>query len=86
MNGHDAMVHALLEEKSLDTLAFLLDHGREVEFFVGGQSWFLSPKAAWCCISLWDGREERFFPDTAALTKDELFLDAWEQARIDTIF
>lgn len=86
MNDRDAMVRALIETKSPEALDFLLTHGREIEFFVDGEGWFLSPKSTQGAVSLWNGQEEQYFPSTTSLMENEAFLTAWARARVETIF
>ena len=51
-NKHDEMVTALLEEKSLAALVYLIDHGRELEFDSCGNTYFISRDKAAKYVSL----------------------------------
>lgn len=84
MTDHDAMVLALVDEKSLDALLWLVEHGREVEFTADGVSCFISHRQSY--VALWIGQEERRFPSTAVLIEDSTFLTAWERAQVETVF
>ena len=42
MDVHDLIVNEMFEHKSLAALIFLIDCGRELEFKVNGEEYFLS--------------------------------------------
>ena len=58
-NEHEDMVKALLDEKSLAALIYLLDVGRELEFKVKDTVYFVSKDKAQKYVSIWKGRRSR---------------------------
>lgn len=88
---HDEMEKALLEEKSLAALAYLLDIGREVEFEIAGITYFVSKDKAQKYVSLWKGNEEQSFDHMYdlmehAVVEGKPFYFAWKDAEIQTLF
>lgn len=86
MTSHDAMVRALAEEKSLEALVYLINHGREVEFQTGNICCFISRSPSKGFVSLWIQQEEHPFSSAEALVLDNEFLTAWKQADVETVY
>lgn len=90
-NKHDEMAKALLEEKSLAALAYLIEHGRELEFTVGTSTYFISKDKAAKEISLWKGEEEQSFDHVYDLiehaeVEGQPFFKIWKDCEISTLF
>ncbi len=88
---HEEMVNILLEEKSLEALCFLLESGRELEFEVFGDTYFISRDKAREYVSVWNGQEEQSFDSIIdlieqAVIREQTFSQAWKKARILTLF
>lgn len=91
MGLHDLIVQELENTKSLAALIWLVERGREVEFTLDGSEYFLSIHKSKKVVSLWDkGTEQSFESMEQLLEKAVLdrraFLDAWKDAKIETIF
>ena len=90
-NKHDEMATALLEEKSLAALVYLIDHGRELEFAAGEHTYFISRDKAAKYVSLWKGEEEQSFDHVYDLiehaeVEGQLFFKMWKDCEISTLF
>lgn len=88
---HDEMVTALLEEKSLAALAYLIDHGRELEFIFGGSTYFVSRDKAAKYVSLWKEEQEQSFDHVYELiehgkVEGEPFFKVFKESEISTLF
>ncbi len=91
MDKHEKMVRALLEEKSLEALVYLIDAGRELEFLLDGEGYFISKDRAAQYVSLWKREEEQSFDTMQELierakVKDGLFCEKWQECTIETLF
>ena len=87
---HERHEKLLAEHHSLDSLAFLLMHGREIEFSAKNQSCFLSRHGSAQTVSLWINQQEQSFSsETELFTNAQIlgkpFLQMWEKAQIETI-
>lgn len=85
------MVNALLEEKSLEALVYLIDHGRELEFNTFGNTYFISKDKAAKYVSLWKGQTEQSFDHMYDLiehgrVEGEPFFAIWKESEIETLF
>ena len=90
-NKHDEMAAALLEEKSLAALAYLIDHGRELEFAFGANTYFISRDKAAKYVSLWKGEEEQSIDHVYDLiehaeVEGQIFFKMWKDCEIRTLF
>lgn len=90
-NEHEDMLKALLDEKSLAALIYLLDVGRELEFKVKDTVYFVSKDKAQKYVSIWKGQEEQSFDHAYDLIEHALvngipFYSAWKDAEIMTLF
>lgn len=88
---HDRIAEELDQTKSLAALIWLVDRGRELEFSVEGKGYFLSRSKAEQYVSLWDSKTEQSFDTVEQLLENAAiggrpFLDAWKDAKIETIF
>ncbi len=88
---HDRIVEELDRTKSLAALIWLVERGRELEFSVEGKGYFLSRSKAEQYVSLWDSKTEQSFDTVEQLLENAAiggrpFLDAWKDAKIETIF
>ena len=91
MELHDRIVEELDQTKSLAALIWLIDRGRELEFSVEGKGYFLSRSKAEQYVSLWDSAAQQGFDAVEQLLENAVidgrpFLDAWQDAKIETIF
>lgn len=87
----EEMVTALLEEKSLAALIYLIDAGRELEFASGGNTYFISKDKAAKYVSLWKGHTEQSFDNVYDLieygkVEGAPFFTVWKDSRIETLF
>ncbi|MBQ9092192.1 MAG: hypothetical protein IJY52_08000 [Anaerotignum sp.] len=90
-NEHDNMVTALMEEKSLAALVYLIDAGRELEFAAGENTYFISKDKAAKYVSLWKGQAEQSFDHMYDLIEHGKvegmpFFAAWKESEISTLF
>lgn len=90
-NEHDEMVTALLENKSLAALVYLIDAGRELEFNTYGNTYFISRDKAAKYVSLWKGQAEQSFDHMYDLiehgrVEGEPFFTVWKESKIETLF
>jgi len=90
-NQHDEMTTALLEEKSLAALVYLIDHGRELEFDACGNTYFISKDKAAKYVSLWKKEQEQSFDHMYDLiehgeVEGQPFFKMWKDCRISTLF
>lgn len=91
MGLHDRIAEELDQTKSLAALIWLVERGRELEFSVEGKGYFLSRSKAEQYVSLWDSKTEQSFDTVEQLLENAAiggrpFLDAWKDAKIETIF
>ena len=90
-NKHDEMVTALLEEKSLAALVYLIDHGRELEFISGEHTYFISKDKAAKDVSLWKKEQEQSFDHMYDLiehgkVEGKPFFKVFKESEICTLF
>jgi len=90
-NKHDEMAAALLEEKSLAALVYLIDHGRELEFMSGEHTYFVSRDKAAKYVSIWQGEQEQSFDHVYDLiehaeVEGQPFFKMWKDCEISTLF
>ena len=64
---HDSAIAALFEQKSLDALRYLIDHGRELEFSYAGENYFISRSNAQKYVSLWGNGTQQSFDSVPTL-------------------
>ena len=91
MDVHDLIVNELFEHKSLSALIFLIDCGRELEFKVNGEKYFLSRDGSRKHVSLWVNKNEQSFDSVPELIENAAienmaFLSAWEQAELEYLY
>ena len=90
-NQHEDMVKALLDEKSLAALIYLLDAGRELEFKVKDTVYFVSKDKAQKYVSIWKGQEEQSFDHAYdliehAIVEGSQFYSIWKEVEITALF
>ena len=88
---HDEMVTALLEEKSLKALVYLIDNGRELEFMSGEHTYFISRDKAAKYVSLWKKDHEQSFDHMYDLiehgeVEGKPFFKVFKESEICTLF
>lgn len=88
---YDEMEMALLEERSLAALVYLIDRGRELEFAFGGHTYFISKDKAEKYVSLWKKEEEQSFDHMYDLIEHgrvagEPFFKVFRDSEICTLF
>jgi len=88
---HDEMVTALMEEKSLKALVYLIDHGRELEFMSGEHTYFISKSNAEKYVSLWKKEHEQSFDHMYDLiehgeVEGQPFFKVFKESEISTLF
>lgn len=91
MELHDLIVKELETTKSLASLLYLVERGREVELTVGGKGYFLSIHKSQQVVSLWNESSEQSFDSVEHLLENAVidrqpFLTVWKDAKIETIF
>ena len=91
MELHDRIVKELLKDHSLAALIYLIEKGRELEFSLGGATYFLSRHGAQKQFSLWSGDQEQSFDSLEELLENATlagnsFLAAWPEVQIETLF
>ena len=90
-NKHDEMVTALPEEKSLAALVYLIDHGRELEFISGANTYFISRSNAAKYVSIWKAEQEQSFDHVYELieygeVEGKPFFKVFKESEICTLF
>ncbi len=91
-NLHDKLADELFEMHSLTALAWLIAHGRELEFFTSAHTaCFLSRHGSSQTVSLWENGVEQAFSSIEALFQQAsldgiLFLLAWEHTELACLF
>ena len=90
-NDHDLASADLFKNKSLDSLIFLIDHGRELEFTYCDQDYFISCDNSKQYVSLWHNGMEKSFSSldeliNSAVLQNVPFLTAWEQIELQYLF
>ena len=91
MELQDLIVSELVNTHSLAALIYLIEQGRELEFTLNGEAYFISRDQSQRAVSLWgNGREQSFDRMEELLEKavasDRPFLAAWAEAQIETLF
>ncbi len=91
MDLHTIIAQELWDRKSLSALVWLIDRGRELEFYVGDTLYFLSCSRSRQYVSLWEGRSQQSFESMDALLQQATiqgrpFLSMWELAQLGTLF
>lgn len=91
LKKHDEMVTALLEEKSLKALVYLIDNGRELEFISGEHTYFISRDKAAKYVSLWKEKTEQSFDHMYDLiehgkVEGKPFFKVFKESKISTLF
>lgn len=88
---HEEKERALMEEKSLDALKFLINHGREVEFSLNANVYFMSKDGSKKNVSIWKDEKEQAFDSFDKMIKNaqiekKPFLSVWDKVDIEFIF
>lgn len=88
---HDIIADELLEKKSLAALIYLIDRGREVEFELNKNTYFISCSGSNKYVSLWNNQIEQSFDSISDLIEystieNQLFIYLWNEAEITSIF
>ena len=91
LKNYDEMVTALLEEKSLKALVYLIDNGRELEFDSCGNTYFISKDNAAKYVSLWKKDHEQSFDHMYDLiehgkVEGKPFFKVFKESEICTLF
>lgn len=91
MDVHDMIANELLMNKSLATLIWLIDKGRELEFLIDNCKCFITKDNAKKDVSLWVNNKEQSFSSVEELIQEstisnEPFLLSWNKAIIETLF
>lgn len=91
MELHDKICAELFEYKSLASLIFLIDSGRELEFTVCGKEYFISRSNSEKYVSLWGDSNEQSFDSvyeliSHAMISDKPFMDVWNDVELTTLF
>ena len=91
LKNYDEMVTALLEEKSLKALVYLIDNGRELEFDACGNTYFISKDKAAKYVSLWKAEQEQSFDHMYDLiehgnVEGQPFFKVFKESEICTLF
>ena len=91
LKNYDEMVTALLEEKSLKALVYLIDNGRELEFMSGEHTYFISKDKAAKYVSLWKKEHEQSFDHMYDLiehvkVEGQPFFKVFKESEICTLF
>lgn len=91
MDLHDFITNELFEKKSLAALIFLIDRGRELEFNLNRNKYFISRDSSEKYVSLWANKNEQSFDSICELIENAslenmCFLAAWEQAELEYLF
>ena len=91
LNDHDLASAELFDNRSLEALIFLIDHGRELEFRYRNQDYFLSCSGSKKYVSLWCGNVEQGFDSMDALIssaslQNTPFQNAWSDIELQYLF
>ena len=89
---HDLIVKEFERTKSLSSLIYLIEHGREIEFSFEGRNFFLSCRHSQKNVSLWFNKKEQIFDsieqliEKATIINGSTLLDVLPQIQLETIF
>lgn len=88
---HDKIVNELLEHKTLSSLIWLINMGRELEFSFGGQSGFISQSGSDRYVSLCFNGEKQSFDSMEQLLEYAVLdgnrlMDVWNSVQLDFLF
>lgn len=88
---YDLIVKDLFEQKSIASLIYLINNGRELEFELCHKKCFISCSGSREYVSLWIESEEQSFSSLEDLVEnarveDKRFIELWDDIEIDTLF
>ena len=88
---HQYLQEDLFNNKSLGALVYLVEMGREFEFFYEGKLCFISRSESHTEVSLWIDKAEYAFENITKLIEYKAFenkslLEIWDKIEIETLF
>ncbi len=91
MDLQDFITEELINKKSLAALIWLIDRGRELEFRLGDELYFLSRSKSSKTVSLWAEQNEQSFDSMEELIQtariqEKSFCSLWRDIIIETLF
>ena len=91
MDLHDLIADELFSNKSLGSLIYLINKGRELEFIYNGTEYFISRSESQSYVSLWCGKEEQCFASVEELIENskigqQKLKDVWMDVEFGTLF
>lgn len=91
LDVHDLIVKELFENKSLASLIYLINNGRELEFRVLNKKCFITCDSSKKYVSMWVENEEQSFESVEdlisnSIIENEQFIHLWKTAELETLF